>query len=108
MPHRTYNVGTGRAVSISEVAEVLMKQLGKRVPVAVSGHFRVGDIRHNVACNARCQKELGFEAKWPLERGIAPLCDWVSQSNEDSGDLELAARQLRKHNLLLKGKVQGN
>ena len=107
-PRRSYNVGTGKAVSISEVAELLMGRLGRRVPVSVSGHFRAGDIRHNFACTHRSEKDLGFEPKWALEDGIARFCHWVAESGGGSGDHGLAARQLSAHNLLLRGKVTGN
>ena len=43
---RAFNVGTGRAVSVLDVAEALAHGLGVDVEPEIRGEYRAGDIRH--------------------------------------------------------------
>ena len=45
----SYNVGTGIATTVLEVAEILQECYGIKVPTTISGNYRLGDIRHNFA-----------------------------------------------------------
>jgi UDP-glucose 4-epimerase len=66
-----YNVGTGRAVSIRELATIVMRLAG------LSGEPlyappRPGDIRYSVA-DATKAKLLGWQPQIPLEEGLREL-----------------------------------
>ncbi|MEM3834151.1 NAD-dependent epimerase/dehydratase family protein [Pyrobaculum sp.] len=70
-----FNVGTGRAVSIKELARVVMKLAGiGGEPIYASP--RPGDIAHSVA-NIKKARGLGWEPKITLEEGLAQLWDSV-------------------------------
>jgi dTDP-L-rhamnose 4-epimerase len=92
------NVGVGSPLTIVEVAQLLAKQLGVDIDPAVTGKFRVGDIRHCWADPTRAEKLLGFAAEIPLEAGVAELVDWVSTQNVndqvDAAYAELGRRGL--------------
>jgi dTDP-L-rhamnose 4-epimerase len=77
------NVGVGSPLTITQVAELLAKQLGVNVQPEITGKFRVGDIRHCWADPTRAEKLLGFSAEIPLETGVAELIDWVSTQEAD-------------------------
>src|SRR6185437_2567941 len=47
--YRSYNVGTGKPVTVLEVANKLIALYHSNVHVNVTGNFRLGDIRHNYA-----------------------------------------------------------
>ncbi len=68
------NVCSGTPVTIKEVAEVLADTFGPGTPrPEVTGHYRLGDVRHVVASPARARSWLGFEAEVPLVTGLAEL-----------------------------------
>ncbi len=66
------NVGSGRAVTILEVARSLSRALGGAAPV-VNGRWRPGDVRHVVADSAAATRVLGFRAQVSLDEGLAEL-----------------------------------
>jgi UDP-glucose 4-epimerase len=66
------NVGTGSAVSINELAALMMR-LGGKTGVPRHEPPRVGEIRHSVAETAQAWKVLGFRARVPLEMGLRQL-----------------------------------
>jgi dTDP-L-rhamnose 4-epimerase len=67
---RAYNVASGRPATIGTVAADLARAVGGPPP-AVTGEFRLGDVRHVVASPARAEAELGFRAEIGPEAGMA-------------------------------------
>jgi len=76
--NEAFNVGTGVATDILTVANELIKNYGVDVPVAISGNYRLGDIRHNCADLTKIKKLLGFEPKIDFAQGIRDFTDWVN------------------------------
>lgn len=72
-----FNVGTGIATDVSAIADMLQRLLGLSVPVTISGQFRVGDIRHNVADLQKVHQRLGFEPSISIEDGLGRFVAWV-------------------------------
>jgi dTDP-L-rhamnose 4-epimerase len=64
-----YNVCSGTPVSILEVARLVGQ--GQGVEPAVTGQYRVGDVRHVVASPALAAAELGFIAGIGPGQGLA-------------------------------------
>ncbi|WP_332028344.1 SDR family NAD(P)-dependent oxidoreductase [Kaistella sp.] len=71
------NVGTGNPTSVLSVAKMLAKMYGKQEKINVSGHFRIGDIRHNFADLSKMKRILNFEPTVSFEQGISDFTDWV-------------------------------
>jgi dTDP-L-rhamnose 4-epimerase len=69
---RAYNVASGRPVTILELARGLAATMRGPEP-AVVARYRLGDVRHVVACPERARRELGFHAAVTLEEGLATL-----------------------------------
>ena len=94
-----YNIGSGRSVSILELADRLRALLGRSdlKPQAL-GRYRIGDVRHCFADIAKARAGLGFEPKVSLDDGMAELAAWVSRETpRDQVDFatgELARRGL--------------
>lgn len=63
------NVGTGRSISVIDLAECLMDVLGQRVPIEHAPP-RSDDIRHSLAATERLRRLLDFEAAVPLRHGL--------------------------------------
>jgi len=94
-----YNVGSGMAQPIVELAQRTARVLGKeRIEPRVTGKYRVGDIRHCTADISRARRDLGYEPQVGLDEGLAELAEWLAgRSAEDrvqEAGHELAARGL--------------
>ncbi|HEY3351747.1 MAG TPA: NAD-dependent epimerase/dehydratase family protein [Polyangia bacterium] len=69
------NVGSGRPVSIHEVANELCRTLGARdVAIDVTGQYRAGDIRHCYADLTQAGRVLGYAPQVSLAGGLRELC----------------------------------
>ncbi len=96
--YEAFNVGTGRSVTILDLAQRIATGLGRTQKVVPSGGFRAGDIRHCFADVKKAQRLLGFTAKTTLEQGMSELLGWATgERTEDKSDeatAELAQRKL--------------
>ncbi|UWF78175.1 NAD-dependent epimerase/dehydratase family protein [Microbacterium neungamense] len=95
------NVGSGVATTVLEVVDALQRAYGREVPVTISGQYRLGDIRHNVADTTALREVLGFTPATTFEEGVMRFAEWVlSEPIEDDGYerslKEMADRKLLK------------
>ncbi|WP_067494918.1 NAD(P)-dependent oxidoreductase [Actinoplanes sp. TFC3] len=67
---RAYNIASGSPATVGEMATALAAASGGPQPVT-TGEFRLGDVRHVVACPQRAAGELGFTARIGLAEGLA-------------------------------------
>jgi dTDP-L-rhamnose 4-epimerase len=72
------NIGSGSAVTISDLAVRLAAVLGKPIEPQVTNQFRVGDIRHCTADIGLARRLIGYEPTVGLSDGIAELAGWLS------------------------------
>lgn len=72
-----FNVGSGVATKVLEVAQGLKKCYNSDVSITVSGNFRIGDIRHNYADLTKIERRLGFAPKFNFETGLKKFAEWV-------------------------------
>lgn len=97
-PDRVFNIGSGHAFTISELAERMADALGKNLEPQITGKYRVGDIRHCFAEIALARSMLGYTPQVSLEDGVLELADWlegqIANDHVDSASAELAARGL--------------
>ena len=94
-----FNVGSGLAVDVLTVANTLQELLGRRVPTQVSGQFRVGDIRHNVADLAKVRSVLGFAPSVGIEEGLRHFVSWVKGEQIHADRYEESLSELRAKGL---------
>jgi UDP-glucose 4-epimerase len=75
-----FNLGSGRAVTVNELAELVLRLSGRSdlKPVHVEG--RRGEIFASVADVSKVERVLGFRARKPLEEGIRELIEAYSGS----------------------------
>jgi dTDP-L-rhamnose 4-epimerase len=92
------NVGSGRSVTVNDIAARLGRILGIDVEPQVTGKYRVGDIRHCFADISRAEELLGFRPQVEMDDGMAELAAWlegqVAVDSVDAATSELAARGL--------------
>ena len=95
---QAFNVGSGRAYTIREVAAMLAAILGRRVEPEICGKYRVGDIRHCFADITRARTVLGYQPTITLEEGLVELAAWLQDQAADDrvaqASRELASRGL--------------
>ena len=94
------NVGSGARVSVREVAEVIVRHFRSPSEIRVTGDFRVGDIRHNLADLARLRAVTGFEPKWRFADGLEQFLTWAAQHGVEDGGYETSLAELRSRGLL--------
>jgi len=73
-------VGTGRPLTILDIARVLIDSLADAgLEPEVAGQCRRGDIRHCFADIGRIKERLGFVPQVSFEDGISDLISWVKE-----------------------------
>lgn len=96
----SFNVGSGRHVSILEIAQTLAALYGKDIAPKVVNKYRAGDIRYCFADISRISR-LGYKPKVRLEDGMRKLVSWGSA--QEAKDLsEHANRELLERKLVEK------
>ncbi|PRY95469.1 dTDP-L-rhamnose 4-epimerase [Hasllibacter halocynthiae] len=96
----TINVGSGRSVSVAEVAEATAAALGRPdLAPQITGKARTGDIRHCFADIALARGALGFEPRRTFAEALPEMAEWVAgQRPEDR--VERASEELRARGLV--------
>ncbi len=89
-----FNVGTGRATSILEVAQILAREMKVKIQPVIAGKYRAGDIRHCVADISSIRKKLGYRPKVRFENGVRELVKWVRAQEGVKDGVEKATREL--------------
>ena len=76
---QVYNLGTGKGASVLEVVAAMEKQIGRAIPYKIAPR-RDGDLAIYYANVDRARKELGFVARYDLDRMCADSWRWQMQS----------------------------
>lgn len=96
----TINVGSGVATTVNEVVQALFAAFGREVPANVTGNYRLGDIRHNVAAIDRLFDVLGFRPATDFHTGVARFVDWVQSEPIESSGYERSLQEMAQRGLL--------
>jgi dTDP-L-rhamnose 4-epimerase len=97
---KSYNVGTGEATNVIEVAEALQELYGKQVPTQVTGNYRKGDIRHNFADMSLIKHDLDYEAKIDFKTGLKYFTDWVSSQTIEASQYEKSIEEMKAKGIM--------
>jgi UDP-glucose 4-epimerase len=81
-----YNVCTGRAVTVAELARLVMALTGRGESSVERAPSRPGDIRHSIGSPERATRELGFTATVAIKNGLERLVAGVAGSPLLKGD----------------------
>ena len=79
--YQCINVGSGERISVMQVAEMLKRLYSSDSDIIISGDFRKGDIRHNVADINRAKTLCGFKPKYTFEKGMEEFAAWVKKQD---------------------------
>jgi dTDP-L-rhamnose 4-epimerase len=75
-----FNIGSGRAFTVRQVADQIAAVLGKEdLEPVINQKYRVGDIRHCFADISLASALLGYKPQVKFDEGIAALAEWLSR-----------------------------
>jgi dTDP-L-rhamnose 4-epimerase len=103
-PSRTgidvFNVGSGCPTTVMQVAESIVRFYGSKSRLRVSGAFRKGDIRHNVADIGHAENALGFRAHVEFEDGLMRFLGWANAEPVGNSSYEVSIEELKRRGLM--------
>jgi len=101
------NVGSGQATSVMTVAQEIKAYFDSSSTIKVTGAFRMGDIRHNIAEVSKLKQMLGFLPGVPFKQGLANFLGWAAeQAPEDKAAYLRSVSELAAHGLMGKTTAQ--
>lgn len=98
------NVGSGRGVSIREIAETISNALEIDIAPEVNGEFRPGEMRHLTSDTTRV-RAAGYEPHVDLAEGIRRYIDWIRTQSDIREYFSEAAKILRSKGIVHRVKV---
>jgi dTDP-L-rhamnose 4-epimerase len=101
IPGEIFNIGSGEAISVLEIAEILTKELKKDIQPQVLGRYRKGDIRHCVADISKARRLLQWQPNISFHHGVLELIEWVRVQREAQDGVDHAWTQLERRGLLV-------
>jgi dTDP-L-rhamnose 4-epimerase len=88
------NVGSGKAVSVREIAERVSDALGIKIAPEINGEFRPGEMRHLISGTERI-RAAGHVPVVDLEEGLGRYLDWIRSQSDVRDYFSEAAEILR-------------
>jgi dTDP-L-rhamnose 4-epimerase len=80
---RLLDIGSGTATTIHDLARTVASLCDAPEPVVV-GKFRDGDVRAASCEIDAARRELSWAPRWPVDRGLPALLDWIGAQQADS------------------------
>lgn len=95
-----FNIGSGVPTTVLEVVNALQEKMAAHVPVSVSGNFREGDIRHNLADISRFVSHFGYSPKVSFDLGLENFVNWVKEQQIYQDKYEESISELKNNGIL--------
>ena len=76
-----FNIGTGKNISINQIAEILKDKMNRKNLKNIYADPRPTDIRHGYADITKAKKILGYSPKFSIEEGLTKLVKWYVKNN---------------------------
>ncbi|MBI3972002.1 MAG: NAD-dependent epimerase/dehydratase family protein, partial [Chloroflexi bacterium] len=97
--HLAAVVGGGRAVTVLELARIMLDACGSSLEPSVPGQFRAGDTRHTVS-DISALRALGWEPVVPVEQNVREFLQWMGTYRGTKEYLDEAERVMRQQNVV--------
>lgn len=94
-----YNVGSDEETDVLTIAKLLKRKYRSDVKIKISGNFRLGDIRSNVADLEKIRGHLSYNPKIDFQTGISRFVDWVEQQGIETDNYEKSIKEMREKGL---------
>jgi len=85
---------------VLEVARAVADYFKADVPIRVTGDFRIGDIRHNVADVSALTQLTGITPRWSFVDGLTEFLRWAEGHEAADAGFERSLSELRERGLL--------
>lgn len=96
---QVFNAGGGRAVTVLEFAEMMIREFNADLEPQVPGDFRIGDTRHTISDNAKLNA-LGWEPTISVEQNVREYVAWMREQDQTAEYLEEAERVMREQGVV--------
>lgn len=96
---QVFNAGGGRAVTVLEFAEIMIREFKSQLAPLVPGDFRLGDTRHTISDNSKLSA-LGWEPTIPVEQNVREYVAWMREQDGTAEYLEEAERVMREQGVV--------
>jgi dTDP-L-rhamnose 4-epimerase len=95
------NVGSGQATSVIDVAKKIKTYFKSESEIKITGAFRVGDIRHNIADISKLRSILNFSPAMQFDLGLENFLAWAAdQAPEDKASYKQSVDELAAKGLM--------
>jgi len=74
----TYNISTGKETSVNEIFKYLVEFTGKEIKEK-HGDPKKGEQRRSCLDYSKAKKELGWEPKYDIKKGLKETVEWFNQ-----------------------------
>jgi dTDP-L-rhamnose 4-epimerase len=96
---KVFNIGSGQHYGIADLARRIASVMGRDdIEPAITGKYRVGDVRHCFADISLAREILGYQPRVTIEQGLVELVEWlqtqVAVDRVEQATAELTARGL--------------
>jgi dTDP-L-rhamnose 4-epimerase len=102
---RVFNVGGGRAVTVREFAEIMLREFAQRQLVdaalqpLIPGEFRVGDTRHTIS-DISALGALGWRPQIPVEQNAHEYAAWMLEQTDTEEFFREADKIMREQGVI--------
>ena len=96
------NVGSGAATTILEVAKSVVDYFNSSSPIQVTGDFRLGDIRHNLADLQFAFSRVGYVPRYGFSEGIVGFLDWAANQRLQKSSFTTSIAELESAGMLMR------
>jgi dTDP-L-rhamnose 4-epimerase len=93
------NVGSGKAVSVREIAQRVSDALGIKISPEINGDFRPGEMRHLISGTERI-RAAGYVPEVDLEDGLGRYFNWIHSQRDVRDYFSEAAEILRSKGIV--------
>jgi dTDP-L-rhamnose 4-epimerase len=96
----TINVGSGERTTVYEVVKEIIRFFDSNSPISITGAFRKGDIRHNLADLSKLKSITSFEPKWNFRNGVCEFLMWAESQEVVVDKYEESLKEIRQKGLM--------
>ena len=97
--YEIFNVGSGEKTDVYTVAQTLKEKYNSNVNINISGNYRLGDIKDNIADLTKIKNILNYEPKVFFKEGISRFIDWVETQEIGQDNYEKSIQEMKEKGL---------
>lgn len=94
-----FNVGSGEKTDVLTIANYLRDNYKSDIKINVSGAYRVGDIRHNIADISNITNKLGYKPSVTVAEGLSNFVNWVETQKVEADNYESSIAEMKEKGL---------